>query len=185
MLFQVLSPVVSTINADSLNEAIKNYVKFNHNLRINQLLIKDHQNNSYRAKVRYYVEGLTPKVGIDVYSTPTIVSGNTAIPINYGSSITSSLGGIPPTTVVSPINMSVGPSTIGIPVGPVLGIPEKSTFAVNPGIGVTSVAGPPLGPVAVLNTVTPITMVPTGGPPFVTSRGSSFSATDKYIFYKR
>jgi hypothetical protein len=66
MLFQIVQPIVADIYGDSFKEAIKNYVKFNHNLNITNMIIKD-QSNHYQARLRYYTENQKNKVGIDVY----------------------------------------------------------------------------------------------------------------------
>jgi hypothetical protein len=67
MIYQIVSPIVATIEGDSFKEAIKNYVKFNHNLNIRNLIIKDQSNHAYEAKLRYYMQNERNKVGIDVY----------------------------------------------------------------------------------------------------------------------
>lgn len=66
MLFQIVQPFVADIYGDSFKEAIKNYVKFNHNLNITNMIIKD-QSNHFEARLRYYQENNKNKVGIDVY----------------------------------------------------------------------------------------------------------------------
>ena len=55
MIYQIVSPIVTPIYGDSFKEAIKNYVKFNHNLNINNLIIKD-QSQHWEARLRYYKE---------------------------------------------------------------------------------------------------------------------------------
>jgi hypothetical protein len=74
MIYQVLSPIVTTIHGDSFKEAIKNFVKVNYNYEINQLIFKD-QMNHYEAKLRYYKENQKNKVGITVYPYQPLVSG--------------------------------------------------------------------------------------------------------------
>jgi hypothetical protein len=54
MIFQVLSPIVSSINGDSLKEAIKNFAKVNYAYQFNNLLLADQINNRYQAKLNYY-----------------------------------------------------------------------------------------------------------------------------------
>jgi hypothetical protein len=87
MLFQIIQPFVADIYGDSFKEAVKNYVKLNNNLNINNLLIKDQLNNHYNAKLRYYTENSKNKVGIDVYPY-TNVNYSTILPIG-GPIITS------------------------------------------------------------------------------------------------
>jgi len=67
MIYQIVSPVVASIQGDSFKEAIKNYVKFNHNLNITNLIIKDQADHAYEARLRYYTQNERNKVGIDVY----------------------------------------------------------------------------------------------------------------------
>jgi len=80
MLFQIIQPFVTDIYGDSLKEAIKNYVKFNNNLNITNLIIKD-QTNHYETRLRYYRENNKNKVGFDVYPY-TNVSYPTFVPIS-------------------------------------------------------------------------------------------------------
>ena len=67
MIYQIVSPIVATIEGDSFKEAIKNYVKFNHSLNIRNLIVKDQADHAYEARLRYYMENQKNKVGIDVY----------------------------------------------------------------------------------------------------------------------
>jgi hypothetical protein len=81
MIYQIVSPVYRTIEGDSFKEAIKNYVKFDYNLNIRNLIIKDQLNNKYEAKLRYYMQNQRNKVGIDVYPyvAPVAMSPSVAI----------------------------------------------------------------------------------------------------------
>ena len=76
MIYQIVSPVVATIEGDSFKEAIKNYVKFNHNLNIRNLIVKDQADHAYEAKLRYYMQNHKNKVGIDVYPYTNIAAFN-------------------------------------------------------------------------------------------------------------
>lgn len=67
MIYQIVSPVYASIHGDSFKEAIKNYVKFNHNLNVTNLIIKDQADHAYEARLRYYMQNEKNKVGIDVY----------------------------------------------------------------------------------------------------------------------
>jgi len=88
MIYQIVSPIVATIEGDSFKEAIKNYVKFNHSLNIRNLIVKDQADHAYEARLRYYMENQKNKVGIDVYpytniNYPVIAPINPVIaPIN-------------------------------------------------------------------------------------------------------
>ena len=100
MIYQIVSPIVATIEGDSFKEAIKNYVKFNHNLNIRNLIVKDQADHAYEARLRYYMENQKNKVGIDVYpytniNYPVIAPINPVIaPIN---------------PVIAPINPVIAP----------------------------------------------------------------------------
>ena len=100
MFYQIVSPVVATIEGDSFKEAIKNYVKFNHNLNIRNLIIKDQANHAYEAKLRYYMQNKVNKVGIDVYPY-TNISNSMILPIN---------------PMISPINPMISPRLMNTPV---------------------------------------------------------------------
>jgi len=97
MIYQIVSPVVATIEGDSFKEAIKNYVKFNHNLNIRNLIVKDQANHAYEAKLRYYMENQRNKVGIDVYPYT-----NVNYPIVPGPILSAPI--IPAPIVPGPIN---------------------------------------------------------------------------------
>ena len=95
MLFQIVQPFAADIYGDSFKEAIKQYVKINHNLNIKRMIIKD-QSNHYDTRLRYYIENNKNKVGIDVYPYTNI---------SYPS--------------IVPMSPHIGPSML--PMGPVLG----------------------------------------------------------------
>jgi hypothetical protein len=67
MFFQIVHPFNNVIEGGSFKEAVKNYVKFNDNLRANNLIIRDMQNNRHNVAIRRYFENNKRKVGIDVY----------------------------------------------------------------------------------------------------------------------
>jgi hypothetical protein len=106
MLFQIVQPFVADIYGDSFKEAVKNYVKFNHNMNITNLIIKD-QANHYDTRLRYYIENNKNKVGIDVYPY-TNVTYPTVLPIG-GPIITSNapVTFAPPMVPVSPPMVTV------------------------------------------------------------------------------
>ena len=135
MIYQVLSPFTSTLNADSFKEAIKNFIKINHNLHINNLIIKD-QSRHMNAKMNYYKKDGRNKVGINMYpinnySLP--LNSNTYIPTNtYLSPLM-----IPPIAIHSPIiNNGLLPSLVSMsslsPSGSVPFIPSVINIPINP-----------------------------------------------------
>ena len=68
MLYTFLQPVQYVMNADSVNEAIKNYVKFHRFHNISQIMLKDHE-KMYKANLKYFKHDGRNKVGINVYPT--------------------------------------------------------------------------------------------------------------------
>lgn len=84
MIFNVVSPIVTDIYGDSMKEAVKNFIKFNHNLNITNMIIKD-QSNNIEARMKYYQQDGRNKVGINMYPVNTNylpIASNTFIPNN-------------------------------------------------------------------------------------------------------
>jgi len=83
MIYQIVSPVVQTINGDSLKDAIKNFVKINDMYSLNKLIVTDQQNAYYNANINYYKNNNKNKVKIDIqkkYNTDNV--GWTVYPQN-------------------------------------------------------------------------------------------------------
>ena len=66
MIYSVVYPYPSVIDADSFKEAIKQYVKINHNVNINQMILSDKMNH-VNADLNYYRKNNVDKVGINMY----------------------------------------------------------------------------------------------------------------------
>ena len=66
ILYQVIQPFTYSISADTLNEAIKNFVKIHHGLNLQNIIISD-QTNHYQANFRYFTEDGRNRVGINTY----------------------------------------------------------------------------------------------------------------------
>lgn len=103
MFFQIVHPFYNIIEGDSFKQAIKNYVKFNDDLRISNLIIKDMQNNRHNVNIRRYFENNKSKVGIDVYPYTNIDPTQNVF--------------LPPNSVVQPVNI-VSPFLGPIVTGP-------------------------------------------------------------------
>jgi hypothetical protein len=114
MIFNVISPIVTTINGDSMKEAIKNFIKINHNLNITNMIIKD-QSHNVEARMKYYQHDGRNKVGINMYPIHTNVlpiANNVFIPNNV---IEPSMG-LWPLSPMSPLDMiPFVPSVVNIP----------------------------------------------------------------------
>lgn len=66
ILYQVIQPFTYSISANTLNEAIKNFVKIHHGLNLQNIIIAD-QTNHYQANFRYFTEDGRNRVGINTY----------------------------------------------------------------------------------------------------------------------
>lgn len=122
MLFQIVQPFVADIYGDSFKEAVKNYVKFNHNLNITNMIIKD-QSNHYNTQLRYYTENNKNKVGIDVYPY-TNVSYPIIAPV-----IAPVIAPLAP-IVRSNIPITIAPPVVPISVNPMVTV-KGSQYAAN------------------------------------------------------
>lgn len=68
-IFQVLTPitpVIFKIDGDDFKDAIKNFVKFNYQMNLLNLIVSD-QRHHYRANIRYRPNN---NIGIDMYPAP-------------------------------------------------------------------------------------------------------------------
>jgi hypothetical protein len=80
MKFSVVYPYPSMIDAESFKEAIKQYVKINHNVNINQMILNDKLSH-VNAELNYYRKNNVDKVGINMYP---ISPNYSIIPNFYG-----------------------------------------------------------------------------------------------------
>lgn len=118
MIFNIVSPLVATIDGDSLKDAIKNFIKINHNLNITDMIIKD-QSNNIQARIKYYKEDGRNKVGINMFP----------VGLNYPIPIVTNDTYIPP-TLMSPTLMSptfINPNSNLWPLSPI----PLSPFGLN------------------------------------------------------
>ena len=88
MIYSVVYPYPSVIDADSFKEAIKQYVKINHNVNINQMILSDKMNH-VNAELNYYRKNNVDKVGINMYpiSPNYIINPNFNGPVHVQSLI--------------------------------------------------------------------------------------------------
>jgi hypothetical protein len=68
MSFQIVYPIAMSINAGSFKDAIKQYVKLNHDINVANIIITDQQ-RYMKANLKYYNEGQKNKVGISLFPT--------------------------------------------------------------------------------------------------------------------
>lgn len=80
MKFSVVYPYPTVIDADSFKEAVKQYVKMNNNMNINQMILTDKMNH-VNAELNYFRKNNVDKVGINMYPISPVYS---IIPNFYG-----------------------------------------------------------------------------------------------------
>ena len=83
MIYQIVSPVVQTINGDSLKDAIKNFVKINDMYSLNKLIVTDQQNAYYNEfkttpeqvikRKEYYHNVIKPRQVLKKLQSETII----------------------------------------------------------------------------------------------------------------
>lgn len=109
MIYQIVSPVVQTINGDSLKDAIKNFVKINDMYSLNKLIVTDQQNAYYNANINYYKNNNKNKVKIDIQKNNTDNVGWSVYPQNEPSFLVgTSANYMTPTMSMNPIVTAPG-----------------------------------------------------------------------------
>lgn len=111
--FQILHPFVYDIYGDSFKDAVKNFVKLNHNMNIQDIIIRDQANTQkYRAEVKYYTEESKRKAGITMYPTNNfIINQPLQTPLGYLEPV-----------MTNPIPMGGVMSMGGVPMGVMGGV---------------------------------------------------------------
>ena len=116
MIYNIVHPFSLTLNADSFGEAIKNYVKINHDLSLTELILTD-QTRHMKANIKYYNKDNKKKANISLVPTLWPLSieddGKINSPLNswpYSPSISYDTKEYPSTTFI--------PTIIHNPLGP-------------------------------------------------------------------
>jgi hypothetical protein len=116
MIFNIVSPITATIDGYSFKDAIKNFVKLNHDLKLSQMIITDQKQN-IKANINYYREDSRNKVGIKMvpvgfdYPLPLVLNDSYIPPRVIDTSSIIPLSPIP----LSPIMAPFVPMVINIP----------------------------------------------------------------------
>ncbi len=119
MIFQVIAPFETTIYGDSFKEAVKSFIKLNHDLKLTEMIIKD-QGRNIQAQIKYYQEDGRNKVGINMfpvgleYPVP-IVTNDTYVPPRVVEPFVSSLFPLSPLPLTPIIATPFVPTVINIP----------------------------------------------------------------------
>ena len=74
--YQLLYPVNTVIYGDCYKNAIKNFVKLNYNLKLQEMFLAD-QENRYKINMKYSRADTRNRVGFDVFQVPN----NFSIPV--------------------------------------------------------------------------------------------------------
>ena len=81
MIYNIVSPFQYEIQGDDYITAVKNFIKLNHNLQIQQMIFQDRQ-KYIMANMKYYHQNQKNKVGIDTYPLNYIPIINKNMPYN-------------------------------------------------------------------------------------------------------
>ena len=116
MYYQILSPIVTKVEGDSLAEAIKMFVKVNHANQFRNLVIAD-QMNKYNANIEYYRNNNKNKIGISINKDTgyTVYPSNSFLQPIYKESengIASEIVGMGMPLSLNPINVGSAINTI-------------------------------------------------------------------------
>ncbi len=144
MPFQVISPMLMNLDGSDFTEAVKNFVKLNRHLNINELILTD-QIDYMRANIHYYNNGGRNKASIRMRPTTSRVIRS--IPgtsmsfvdptLNRVSAVTNTLN----SGIFGPV-MSYGP--FGTP-SAVIG-PDNAVREIAPVVPVSASTGQPIRP---------------------------------------
>jgi hypothetical protein len=124
MEFKIIYPIESLIYGDSFKNAIKNYIKINHNLQISKMIVTDRSRNM-EAQIKYYQQDGRNKVGINMFP----VGLDQPIPV-----ITDSNTYIPPTNLMLPYNPLVNSILPLSPLSPIPAMPFIPTVINIPNV---------------------------------------------------
>lgn len=141
MSYRIVYPVAMPIDGADFRDAVKRFVKLNHFMNIEQIILAD-QYNHMKANVKYYDSNNRRKASIQLFpidpsAIPAVVgfsSTNPKAPYPAFAVGPSMVGG--PAGIISPARVMVqGPAMIGGPVigGPMIGGPMMGPMVGIPG----------------------------------------------------
>jgi hypothetical protein len=126
MSFRIIHPVAMPIDGSNFSEAVKNYIKLNRFMNIEQIILSD-QYNHMKANVRYYNDNNRRKASIQLMpinpaAIPSIIGFRSNDPnARYPGGFVvgpSSIGG--PAGIVAPAPVMVGGPLVVGPPGPAI-----------------------------------------------------------------
>jgi hypothetical protein len=159
MSYRIVHPVAMPIDANNFRDAVKKFIKLNHFMNIEQIILSD-QYNHMKANVKYYDNNNRRKasiqlIPIDTASVPSYVgfsstNPNAPYPTAGFAVGPSMIGG--PAGIIAPAGpvMVERPAMIGGPIigGPMIGMPGGPMIGMPGGPGV---AGVIVGPTPTLS----------------------------------
>ena len=157
MIYQIVSPVVQSINGDSLKDAIKNFVKINDMYSLNKLIVTDQQNAYYNANINYYKNNNKNKVKIDIQKNNTDNVGWSVYPKNDPNFLVSTSANYM-TPFMTP-TMSINPIVTANNNGAVL-FPSYNTYSKYPPYPLSANTLPLVSSSIINNTPTSIIQMP-------------------------
>ena len=80
MKYSIVYPYPALIDADSFKDAIKQYIKVQHNININQMILTDRLSH-VNAELNYFRKNNVDKVGINMYP----INSNYILSNNFGN----------------------------------------------------------------------------------------------------
>ncbi len=150
MSYRIVHPVAMPIDANDFRDAVKKFIKLNHFMNIEQIILSD-QYNHMRANVKYYDDNKRRKASIQL-----IPIDAAAVPSYIGFSSTD-----PKAPYPNPgLSFAVGPSMIGGPAGIIA--PAGPVMVERPAM----IGGPVIGGPAMIGVGMPgpFLVNPPGGP---------------------
>jgi hypothetical protein len=160
MIYNIVHPYAMAIPADSFGEAVKNYVKINHDLSVRELIITD-QIRNMKANLEYYNKGNRKKVSISLSPTTLPLDikddGQIISPLNswpYSPSISYDTKEYPSTTFIPGISYN--------PLGPLGPLGSISPLGFGPFGPLRSISPLGLGSLGPLSSIAPLGVGPFG-----------------------
>jgi hypothetical protein len=144
MSYRIVYPVAMPIDAKDFGEAVKKFVKLNHFMNIEQLILTD-QYNHMKANISYYKKNNHRKASIELF--PIDTAAVAAFPGVIGFPGVTGFSSTDPKTPYP--SFAVGPSMLGgpagiiAPAGPLM--VERAAMIGGPVIGGPIIGGPVIG----------------------------------------
>ena len=81
--YVLMSPYSYTVQAPSIAQAVKNFIKMSDFVNVERMIISD-QNKEYEARLKFFNENGKNKVGIKIMPYLPLTTGTPIVPMNPG-----------------------------------------------------------------------------------------------------